>query len=68
MHVRTVLAVLGALTTSLCVGSGLASPTPAAPTVPAVIDLHVDLPYALHHGKHAIEGAPIEQQLEKHRC
>ncbi len=57
MHVRTILSVLGALMASLCVGSGLASPNPAAPTVPAVIDLHVDLPYALYHGKHAIDDA-----------
>lgn len=36
---------------------GTASAAPPAPVVPAVIDLHVDLPYAMHHHKHGFEDA-----------
>lgn len=52
-----VLALAAALMTAGPVGAARPAPAPKSATVPGVVDLHVDLPYALSHGKHAIDDA-----------
>lgn len=59
------LGLAGALVVAGLSSHAWSAPAARSATVPGVIDLHVDLPYALSHGKHGIDDASSPTNPER---